>query len=284
MSTSLVSVATLIFNISTLSFENSVLRPNGNLLLTTATNGTLLEIDPNAANPRAKLIASFGGASVLGINTIGHDKYAIVGGIESSGLSPWTNETVYTVDLSTSSDSVTPVAAATIDEAELLDGLVALPGNNDLILVTDALQGVVYRVDLSNGTSTVILEDDAFAGSPGVNGIKILDGYAYFCNSELATYGRFSISDDGATAGDIEILATDASADDFALDENGVAYLGRQESPYSVYRVFANGTQATIAKGADMGRPNSLDLAEDGVTGYVTTSSGQVFKFDVPAI
>ncbi|KAH6869518.1 hypothetical protein B0T10DRAFT_467207 [Thelonectria olida] len=55
-----------------------------------------------------KLITSFGGASVPSINTVGYDQYVVVGGIENSGLSPWSNETICTIDLNTDSSSVTP--------------------------------------------------------------------------------------------------------------------------------------------------------------------------------
>jgi hypothetical protein len=286
MAASLVAgVATLIFNITTLNFENSIIRPNGNLLLTTISNGSLYEIDPSAASPEAKLVATFGGANVLGINSIGLDKYAIVGGLTGDGgLSGYINSSVYTVDLSTNATSPVVTVAATIPDAQLLDGLVALPEQTHVLLVTDALQGVIYRVDTDTGVYDIVGDDDAFAGSPGVNGIKILNGYAYFMNTAAETYGRFAITEDGELAGDIEIIATDASSDDFALDANGIAYLGRQESPIAVVQILPNGTKTDIATASTMGRPCSLDLAQGGEIGYVTTASGQVFEFEIPAV
>lgn len=270
-------VATLIFSLAGVNFENSALRPNGNLLLTTINNGSLYELDPTAANPEIQLVATFGGASVLGITSIGIDKYAVVGGISN-------NENVYTIDLSTNSTSHAPGIAATIPGAKLLDGLVALPAQPHVLLVTDALQGLIYRVDTDTGLWEIMAEDDAFAGNPGVNGIKILDNYAYFTNTATKTYGRFAITVGGEQAGDVEIIATDASSDDFALDSNGVAYLGRQQSPSAVVRILPDGTKSVLATSASMGRPCSLDLASDGATGYVTTASGQIFQFDVPAL
>ena len=282
MSTSVAGVATLIFNLSTVNFENSILRPNGNLLLTTITNGSLYEINPLAANPQASLVATFGGASVLGIDSIGYDKYAIAGGIAGEGMSAYTNESIYTIDLSTDSTTAVPTVAATIPDAQLLDGLVALPRNPSILLVTDALQGVIYRVDLRNGTSTIAVQDDALSGSPGVNGIKILGDYAHFTNTATETYGKFRITPDGQQAGNIEIIATDAASDDFALAKNGVAYLGSQSSPIEIVSVTANGTKTTVATNESMGRPCSLDLTEDGNEGYVTTASGEVYRFAVP--
>ncbi|KAF7536478.1 hypothetical protein G7054_g4509 [Neopestalotiopsis clavispora] len=290
-------VATLIFNLTGVNFENSIVRPNGNLLLTTINNGSLYEIDPSSASPAASLIATFGGANVLGISSIGTDKYAIAGGFSSNngggggggGPGGYTNGTIFTIDLSSANNSTLPLTgtpAVAIPDAQLLDGLAALPApQSHVLLVTDALQGVVYRVDTTAGTAEIAAEDAAaFAGSPGVNGIKILDGYAYFVNTAAQTYGRFAVSDDGYQAGAVEILAEAASSDDFALSADGVAYLGRQQSPVAVVRILPNGTREDIAASVDMGRPCSLDLALNGKTGYVTTASGQVFEFDVPEI
>ncbi|ETS75609.1 hypothetical protein PFICI_12553 [Pestalotiopsis fici W106-1] len=283
-------VATLIFSLTGVNFENSIVRPNGNLLLTTINNGSLYEIDPSSASPAAHLTATFGGANVLGISSIGSDKYAIAGGFSSGGgggggPGGYSNGTIFTIDLST--NSTLPLLgspAATIPDSQLLDGLTALPAQPHVLLVTDALQGLVYRVDTATGAAEVAAQDDAFAGSPGVNGIKILDGHAYFTNTATKTYGRFAISDDGLQAGAVEIIAEDASSDDFALGPGGMAYLGRQQSPAAVVRILPDGTKEDIATSAAMGRPCSLDLALDGKTGYVTTASGQVFEFDVPEI
>ncbi|KAK6216130.1 hypothetical protein LQW54_003906 [Pestalotiopsis sp. IQ-011] len=98
-------VATLIFNLTDVNFENSIVRPNGNLLLTTINNGSLFEIDPTSISPEVHIVATFGGANVLGISSIGTDRYAIAGGFSSGGGVPggYTNGTICTVDLSTNS-------------------------------------------------------------------------------------------------------------------------------------------------------------------------------------
>lgn len=281
-------VATLIFNLTGVNFENSIVRPNGNLLLTTINNGSLYEIDPSSAIPEAHLVATFGGANVLGISSIGAGKYAIAGGFSSSGGGPggYTNGTIFTVDLST--NSTLPLIgspAVTIPDSQLLDGLTSLPASSHVILATDALQGVIYRADTTTGSAEIVAADDAFAGNPGINGIKIRDGYAYFTNTAARTYGRFAISEAGDQEGPVEIIAENASSDDFALDAaSGAAYLGRQESPAAVVRVLPDGTKQDVAAAASMGRPCSLDIALDGRTGYVTTASGQVFGFDIPLV
>lgn len=282
-------VATLIFNLTDVNFENSIVRPNGNLLLTTINNGSLFEIDPSSTSPEVHLVATFGGANVLGISSIGTDRYAIAGGFSTGGgggPGGYTNGTIFTVDLST--NSTLPLVgspAAVIPDSQLLDGLTSLPASPHVVLATDALQGVVYRADTALGSAEIVAADDAFAGSPGINGIKIREGYAYFTNTAARTYGRFAISEAGDQEGPVEIIAEDASSDDFALDAaSGAAYLGRQESPAAVVRVLPDGTKQDVAAAASMGRPCSLDIALNGRTGYVTTASGQVFGFDIPVV
>lgn len=163
------------------------------------------------------------------------------------------------------------------------------------MLVSDALAGVVYRVDTDSGAYSVAVNASAgaFAGNPGVNGLKISeDGtYVYFVNSATGAFGRWAIAADGTAVdggAEIEIIVAEgAASDDFALaageEEGGVvAFLTDQTAPYDVFRVFANGTRESVAQGAGSGRPCSVVLAGDGVTGYFTTAGGQVFRWEVP--
>lgn len=282
-----VSAATLIFNISTLNFENSALRSNGNLLLTTAEDGELLNIDPTAATPVASVVASFGGASILGMYPIGPDQFAVAGGTPSvsGGLGGYSNSSIWTVDLGANSTSTAgqPVVAAQIPAAKLLDGVVALPAFPRVVLVSDALAGVVYRVDTDTGVHSVAANESTFAGSPGMNGLKIHERYVYFVNSATGDFGRWAIAEDGTQDGEVEIIAADSASDDFALAVDGTAYLTYQSTPYDVYQVLSDGTTQSVASGLGSGRPTSVNIASDGTMGYFTTADGQVFKWDVPS-
>jgi hypothetical protein len=114
---------TQIFNFSSLyvDIENSHLRPNGHLLLSTFDNGSLFTLDPSSANPQAELIAELPGATALcGIATIGSDKFAVVGGVR--GSYHYDNETIYTVDFSNNATNATIEVAATIPNASMLNG------------------------------------------------------------------------------------------------------------------------------------------------------------------
>ncbi|CAH0022636.1 unnamed protein product [Clonostachys rhizophaga] len=266
-----ISAATLVFNNSDFNFENSIIRSNGNLLVTTITSGILLDIDIQSESPSSRVVATFGDYGILGIDSVGEDTYAIAAGIPSSGLSPWSNGTSPEIE-----------TAASID-ADLPDGLATVPTQPDIVLVSDALAGTVIRVNVTSGESEITLKDDLLVGNPGVNGLKILDGYVYFVNTDTRYYGKFAITEDGQKSGDIQVISTDASSDDFAFDKYGIAYIGPQRNP-SVVRVFPNGTATRIAQNAEMGRPCSLTLAEDGLSGYVTTTEGQIFKFEIPAL
>lgn len=138
-------------------------------------------------------------------------------------------------------------------------------------------------MNITSGESEIILKDDLLVGNPGVNGLKILDCYVCFVNTDTSYYGKFAITEGGQKFGDIQIISTDASSDEFALGKHGIAYIGPQRN-LSVVRVSPNGTATQIAQDAEIGQPCSLTLAEDKVSGYVTTAKGQIFKFEVPAL
>ncbi|CAN8098797.1 unnamed protein product [Discula destructiva] len=288
-----IGIATLIFNITDTNLENSAIRPDGSLLITTADAGELLSLDPTAAYPKADVVATFNGATILGISPIGYDQYAVVG--SSAVVNGSTaDQSVWTVDLRAKSSctpglkrngTAQPKLAAVVPVGQNLNGVAALPANPHVVLVSDALAGVVYRVDTDTGAYSVAANDTAFdgAGNYGVNGIKILDGHVYFVNFGVAHFGRWAIAEDGSQAGDVEIIATEASADDFVLAADGTAYLANQTEPYNVYQVSLDGSKEFVADSDSNGRPCSLALAKDGVTGYYTTATGEVFKWEVPS-
>lgn len=149
-----INAATLVFNDSDFNFENSIIQPNGNLLVTTITSRILLDIDIQSESPSSRVVATFGEYGILGIDSVGEDKYAIAAGIPSLGLSRWSNGTVYTVDLS-NEQSPEIETAASID-ADLPDGLVTVLTQPDMVFVSDALAGMVIRVNTTSGESEII--------------------------------------------------------------------------------------------------------------------------------
>ncbi|KAF7541332.1 hypothetical protein G7054_g721 [Neopestalotiopsis clavispora] len=270
------------------TIENSALRSNGQLLLTTFDNGSLYTLDTLAASPQAQLVAKLPGATAIGgIAAIGTDKYAIVGGIR--GNYSYTNETIYTVDFGANCSSPVIEVVATVPDAIMLNGLASLPAYPHVILATDSRKGAVFRIDTIAGTSELAFEDDLFnfpanATTPlGINGIKVLDGYVYFTNTGQYIFGRIAITDDGYQAGDVAEVVTYADRasgydwDDFVFDQSGNVFAA--QTPNAAGQIFLDGTYATLAGGANstfFHRPTSVTVTPDGQALYVTTGGNTV--------
>ncbi|WZH50007.1 hypothetical protein QYS62_011237 [Fusarium acuminatum] len=119
--------------------------------------------------------------------------------------------------------------------SSFLNGVIAIPGVSDAVLVSDSILGVVGRLDLSTG----IFDTSAFAfpemtpipgGSFGINGIKIHDGSLYWTNSNAATIYRVAITSKGflvkgAKPQVVSNLSKSVSfLDDFAFSSDGYIY------------------------------------------------------------
>jgi sugar lactone lactonase YvrE len=119
--------------------------------------------------------------------------------------------------------------------SSFLNGVIAIPGVSDAVLVSDSILGVVGRLDISTG----IFDTSAFAfpemtpipgGSFGINGIKLHDGYLYWTNSNAATIYRVAITSKGflvkgAKPQVVSNLSKSVSfLDDFAFSSDGYIY------------------------------------------------------------
>lgn len=296
----LASTATQIWNFTeyAVTIENSALRSNGQLLLTTFDNGSLYTLDTFANSPQAELVTKLPGATAIGgIATIGVDKYAIVGGIR--GNYSYINETIYTVDFSGNVSTPVVETVAEVPDAIMLNGLASLPSYPHVILASDSRLGAVFRIDTQTGASEIAFEDALFtapanATTPlGINGLKVYGGYAYFTNTGQYIFGRVPISEDGYATGTAEVvtyagLSTGYDWDDFIIDSKGNVFAA--QTPNAAGQIFLNGTYATLAGGGNstwFHRPTSVTIAEDRNTLYITTGgntvsgitySGQVIK------
>ncbi|KAJ5958451.1 uncharacterized protein N7479_005601 [Penicillium vulpinum] len=282
-------LTTQLFNFtSSINIENSQLRPNGHLLLTTFYQAQLYTINPQARNPKAELVASLPGATALtGIAPVGHDKYAVVGGVR--GSYHYDNETIYTVDFSKNSTNPTIKIVAYVPDADMLNGMASMPSQPHILLIADARLGSIFRVDTTTGASKVVLKDDALAAPAnasipiGINGLQVVGNNVYFTNSALNIFARVPVSKDGQTFGSIEVIAslereaddTLSDWDDFAIDANGDVYLALP--PNSISKIAPDGTQSVVAGGGDslafIG-PTSVQIAQGGKVAYVTTRGG----------
>jgi hypothetical protein len=282
-----------IFNFSTyVDIENSHLRPNGNLLLSTFSNASLFEINPSASNPQAKLVDELPGATALcGIASIGYDKFAVIGGIR--GNYSYTNETVYIVDYSKNTAEPAISIAASLPNAIMLNGADSLSTYPEIVLTGDARQGYIFRVNTTSGDSEIAIQDEALAPPSnasvpiGVNGLKVFDGYVYYTNTARNTFGRVPITEAGLQNGDVEVISQlDPGAyaydwDDFILDAAGSAYVA--QPPSAIGRILPDGENGIFIGGGNnttIFNPTSLSLTKDGKTAYVTTRGGIIGDYE----
>lgn len=268
--------------------ENTHLRPNGQVLMTTFTNASLYTLDPASSSPTAKLVASFAPSTALtGITSVGNDKFAVIGGIRGSYA--YTNETVYTCDFSSGSEPVIEVVA-TLPDAVMLNGMDSLPQNPAIVLIADSRVGAVWRVNTTDGNVTMAYQGDLLlppdnATVPiGINGLKVSNGYVYFTNTAKSLFARIAVTDDGVMYGEVDTVAVlvsgeeDYDWDDFVIDSSGeIAYMA--QSPNAVGRVVIGTGEMDVVFGVgndtSLIGPTSVTLAEDGVTAYVSTRGMQ---------
>ncbi|OTA98471.1 hypothetical protein M426DRAFT_17372 [Hypoxylon sp. CI-4A] len=279
---------------SYVDIENSILRPNGQLLFTTLTGPELYMIDPSTASPKAEVVASMAGATALtGLAAIDHDKFAVIGGVR--GTYNYTDETIYTVDFGSPNSTVVETAI-TLPDAVMLNGMASLPSNSHVLLVADSRVGCLWRVDLDAGTAIKAVSDDAMLAPAnatvpiGVDGLKIAGGYAYFTNVAKLSFARVPITSDGLTAtGAVEVLSyLDNDIDDFAVD-GAYAYAAQHPSSVTKVDLETGETVAVLVNDTTMaGGPTSVTLKEDGSHAYLTTmgdqttgASGQIFEFEL---
>ncbi|KAI1264365.1 hypothetical protein F5Y18DRAFT_390257 [Xylariaceae sp. FL1019] len=279
-----------LFNFTTfVDIENSYLRSETSLLLTTFTNGSLFEINPLAESPEAKLIAQLPGATALtGIAEIGPDKFSVTGGVRGNLM--YTDETVYVVDFSKkncTSGGPTISIAATLPDAVFLNGAASLPAHPETVMLADSNLGALFRVNTSSGAVDKIATDPAFefpanaTTAIGINGLKIVDDYLYFTNTAQAVFGRVRIASTGEIVSDVETLFSSpgVSWDDLLVAADGTAYIC--QSPGAILRVTPDGLTDYPVNNTQLLGPTSIQLPQDGNL-YVTTRgatplSGQVF-------
>ncbi|WP_428410523.1 ester cyclase [Hyphococcus sp.] len=110
---------------------------------------------------------------------------------------------------------------------------------------------------------------------PGPNGLKVKDDFVHVTVSDTSAYVRIPIRRNG-DAGDAELIAYGAPGDDFAIDDDGAAYITTH--PFnSVLKVTKRGVEEVVADAGDgIIGPTSAALAEtpEGTVLYVVTDGG----------
>jgi len=263
--------------------ENIAIRPSGNILITRLDVPELWEVDPKTGSGFS--IATFPAplTSLSGVTEVTPDVFAVGTGVYKlgEGTVPGTYE-VHLLDLNESSPK--PKLVTKINECGLLNGMTTWDANN--VLCADSEYGSLYKVDVATGTYTKVLDDDLLKspeGSPmqiGINGIKIKDGYLYYTNSMRQTFFRAPIGDGAVVSGHIEPVVSGIVLDDFALAEDGTAYLTTHFGN-SVVKIAPGSKEVAVVAGniGTLEMPGTTACAlgrgkDDKQTLYVVTAGG----------
>jgi sugar lactone lactonase YvrE len=171
-----------------------------------------------------------------------------------------------------------------IPDAVFLNGCTPHPDGRTL-LVCESVTGRILTIDEKEKRWGVWLQSDQLrpkgARTPGANGIKVRDGWAWISITDHDRIVRSRIASDGG-AGPIEVVAEKLHADDFAFSEDGAAYIATHAAQ-TVLRLRPDGGRETIA-GPQEGAAGSTACAfgrgaEDGKLLYVTTCGGLRYPY-----
>ena len=279
--------------------ENLAMRSNGNLLVTLIQSPEVWEINPNREPPDAHLVFRFPDAiSALGIAEIEPDVFAVNVGnwsdiTDSPTVGSWS---IWSLDLRRwNKDAtrygpeghgcVTAKNIGDISEAVFLNGLSTLPRSPSLLMVADSGAGVIYRFDWRTGEYSTAIDNHALKTNRsdpialGVNGVHVpafAPDVLYATNSlKRPTFFRIPIDPfDGSQVGDVEVILESptfpenggGAADDFALDDNGHAWITSDPSN-TLYRVsLQSGAVEVIARGANTSVVAGLTSCLFGIT------------------
>ncbi|KAF5127406.1 hypothetical protein E5D57_008338 [Metarhizium anisopliae] len=269
--------------------ENIAERRNGNLLVTLLDLPELYQVDPrNPAN--ATLVHNFAGyTSLFGIAETSPDVFAIIAG--NFTPSAGTQEGTYAIWSADFAGCKGAEVSKIVDipEAKLLNGMTTLDAKTGEVLVSDSGRGLVLRVDTKSGEYTTVLENDVFQPAPtapiqlGINGIRLLGDHLYYTNTYASVYGRVAINPaTGEAAGPFETISTDVMGDDFALDNQGNAYIAANPANDvvrvdrdSVAEVLAGNLNSTLVPGPTAAWLGKAQDRDGKRTLYVVTSGGQ---------
>lgn len=260
-------------------------RPNNDLVITRTDVPEVWTI--NVDEGTAQLAATIPNANnLIGISSIDDDEYVVIAGNldiatltpEAGSFSAW--------KVSIGLDGIGNASLiAEIPEAQFLHGVVTFQKTRDTVnvLIADAGQGAIYKLDTTTGEYSIVIEDDGLAG---VNNLRMQNGYLYFTATQNKIFGRLPVDlEEGTADGAIEVILNDQALvpDGFALAPNGsVAFmatfvqnsiitvdLDNEEHPTSIIYGSVNST--------DIAGPTTVQFVQNGPweTLFIATNGGQ---------
>lgn len=284
-----------------LRLENLAIRPDGQILWTSASpNASVYQTDPLGILPPVLIYTISDIGSATGITEGAPDIYYVASGNTSIFDPTITYPDTYLItEINMNGVSVKPDGSltrspavrhiASIPDGDLLNGIAFSRLHSDNLLVSDSYRGLIWNVNVCDGTVGVTLNDTTTKGPAsvgpqrtGVNGIKVLDGMMYWTNTGAASMYKVPIDRAGNVrdAAKPSLVTGDLTCDDFAFDWEGNAFVAgpldviTKVSPSGQKEVVAGSLNSTTS---DLVGPTAVRfgrLASDRWSMYVTTNGG----------
>ena len=169
---------------------------------------------------------------------------------------------------------------ASVPQAGALDGLVYLGGDDNLLLSSDFLKGVIWSISIDTGEVQVAINNTYTRGNGfAVNGLRLHGNDLYFTTTAQQILVRVPINSRGEAVGDFTVLSEGGfGPDDLAVDSQGDAYvtsftIGKN----GIVFIPHDGGNATTSYIAGMAGPTACAFGRTAVdrdTLYVTTTGG----------
>ena len=281
--------------------QDLAVRADGKVLVTLLTAPELYEIDPFGKKD-ATLVHTFPDHLCLtGITETTHDVFYVAGGnvtvVPAAGAATTTNFSltgnnvpgawdVYRIDLTHDHAPAKVSKVAHLPQALNIDGMTTLDAHAGILLLSDSLAGVVYKLNVKTGESAIVIDDPTMKSTPaiaiGIHALRIRDGSLFFDNSAQETFVRIPIHSDGTAAGAAVVLSTNINSNGFAFDSKGDAFF-TENTPNALGYVPVGGGESTVLAGVPLTAPSYLPGPEscefgrtrlDCETLYITTTGG----------
>ncbi|KAF4976248.1 hypothetical protein FZEAL_7055 [Fusarium zealandicum] len=277
-------------------FENISIRPDGTVLATRLDVPEVWAVDPKTSSGsllfRVPLPEDIPSQALTGICPLRPDVFAIGAGIYdmTGGTGPKAGGfSVWLADLTGDEPKVTKVVDT--PEIAMINGMATWDENT--ALVTDCLNGKVYKLDVTSGAYEIAIEDETMTvpdGAPfpiGINGLKVhrTQGQAYLYYTTTTRYSvyRLPVTPDLKAAGPAETLASGLVPDDLAVARDGTVYVTTNVTN-TVARIAPEGGDVVTVAGeaTDMALAGSTACVfdQDERVLYVATAGGNVSPVD----
>ncbi|KAL4889576.1 hypothetical protein BDV59DRAFT_186122 [Aspergillus ambiguus] len=173
---------------------------------------------------------------------------------------------------------------ANIFEASALGASTLLEtATSRFLLISDSLDGIIWKLDLETGEYDIALQDDSMLPPPdgppmGVNGIKVHNGYLYYVSVGRKEFRRVRIDTAANAIGPFELVSADITPDNFDIASDGTAYFATN-TENSIVSLTPEGEVIQIAGDKNSTRlagPTCCALDPDGRTLYIGTNGGMM--------